>query len=330
MADAARLLIAAVVTLVSALVLRRVALRFNIVDKPGPRKIHSQPVPYLGGVAVLSGVVASTLFSSARSGSVLVLLLIICGLGLFDDLVHASVPGKLIIETSAAVAAAAIGFSWHVTDSAPINFSISVVWIVGLTNSFNLLDNMDGLSSTAAAVSALAYAVMEPSTAPLALAIAGAAIAFLWLNRPPARMYLGDAGSLVVGFTLGLLSIRAANGLQGLHSAVLLVGPVALAVFDTSLVIVSRLMTGRPVQLGGRDHFSHRLRQLGWTAPQVLLMTAVASGVAALVTFLVTRYPAGIAWLGLPLAVAYASGWVSLLRVDPYADVKVKPEVLRA
>jgi UDP-GlcNAc:undecaprenyl-phosphate GlcNAc-1-phosphate transferase len=229
------------------------------------------------------------------------------------------------------VAAVALGFVWHLTDSPAINAAVSVIWMVGLTNSFNLLDNMDGLASTIAAGSLLTIGLVVPSTLPIAAPLAGALIGFLVLNRPPARMYLGDAGSLMIGFGVALASITAADTARGLHSLVLLACPVALAVFDTSLVIVSRLLDGRPVQLGGTDHVSHRLRLLGWSKYQVLFGAVAAMLVGGAITFLANLYPAGSAWLAVPLGVAYTGAWFRLLRVDPYkVNVNFQPEVLRA
>jgi len=318
-------------TFVSAWPLRKLALRYGILDRPGPRKRQREPVPYLGGVAVVAGVAVALTVGQPHFFRVLLLLGLICALGLFDDLRHASVPSKLVAETAVAIAAVGLGFVWQVTDSIWLNAVISVVWMVGLSNSFNLLDNMDGLSSTAAAVPLLAFALIAPVTLPLAVALAAAALGFLAINRPPARMYLGDAGSLTLGFGVALVAIAAANTDRGLHSVVLLAGPVALAVFDTSLVIVSRLLSGRPVQLGGRDHFSHRLLLLGWSPYTVLCATVAASAISGLITYLATRYPSGWAWVALPLAVAYAGAWLRLLGVDPYsAVVDYKPEVVRA
>jgi UDP-GlcNAc:undecaprenyl-phosphate GlcNAc-1-phosphate transferase len=264
-------------------------------------------------------------------GIVLALLAVIVALGLFDDLRYASVATKIVSEAAVAVAAVALGFAWHLTDSPAINTSVSVIWMVGLTNAFNLLDNMDGLASTIAAGSLLTIGLVVPSTLPLAAPLAGALIGFLVVNRPPARMYLGDAGSLMIGFGVALASIAAADTARGLHSVVLLACPVALAVFDTSLVIVSRLLSGRPVQLGGTDHVSHRLRLLGWSQNQVLLGAIAAMLVGGAITFLASRYPANTAWLAVPLGVAYAGAWLRLLRVNPYeASVNFQPQVLRA
>ena len=130
---------------------------------------------------------------------------------------------------------------------------------------------------------------------------------------------MGDAGSLMLGFGVAISSIVAANSQLGLHSLVILVFPVAVALFDTSLVIVSRLMTGRPIQLGGQDHFSHRLRLLGWSQYQILSAAFIACMVAWASTSLALQFPLASAWLALPMGVAFVAAWLALLRVDPYA-----------
>ena len=299
------------------------------MDRPGPRKAHRQPIPYLGGAALLLGLVAATALGRPSLFAVLVLLALVTALGVFDDLWHAAVTTKLAIEGSVAVAAVMLGFSWHITDSWILNAGLSVLWLVGLTNSFNLLDNMDGLTSTVAVVALVGVAFIRPGTAELALPLAGCLLAFLLINLPPARMFLGDAGSLTVGFAMGLVTIGAPNSAHGLHSLLLLVFPVALALFDTSLVIVSRLREGLPIQLGGRDHFSHRLQLLGWTERQVLAAALVATAAGVLAAFLAGQYPLAVAWLGVPIAVLFLLGWVRLLAVDPYRRAAgARPEVV--
>ncbi len=313
-------LVALVVTLALLWPLRKLALRLGILDDPGPRKTHRDPVPYLGGLAMLGGLGAAVLWLHPEWWSVVVLLASIAAIGLVDDIRYLPVWVKLVGEGTVACAAVALGFSWHLSDSAGLDAGFSVLWIVGLTNSFNLLDNVDGLAATVAAVSLIAIAALVPASAMFAAPLAGAAIGFLFINRPPAKMYMGDSGSLMLGFGAALCSINAANSAHGLHSAVLLILPVAVALFDTSLVIVSRLATGRPVQLGGKDHFSHRLGLLGWSRYQVLAFAA-GGGVAAWAgAALAVRYPLSDAWLAVPIVVAFVAAWARLLRVDPYAS----------
>ena len=313
-------LLAFAVTLAVLWPLRKLALRLGILDNPGPRKVHTDPVPYLGGPAMLGGVSAAVLWLRPEWWSVAVMLASITAIGLVDDIRYLPVWVKVVGEVTVACAAVALGFSWHLTESAGLNAGFSVLWMVGLTNSFNLLDNMDGLASTAAALALIGLALLAPGSAVFAAPLAGVAIGFLLINRPRAKMYMGDAGSLMLGFGVALCSIGAANSMHGLHSAVLLVLPVTVALFDTSLVIVSRLATGRPVQLGGKDHFSHRLRLLGLSPYQVLAVVAVGSVLAWASAALAVRYPLSEAWLAVPIVAAFVVTWARLLRVDPYAS----------
>lgn len=313
-------LVAFVVTLALLWPLRKLAWRFGILDDPGPRKVHTDPVPYLGGLAMLGGLSAAVLWLRPEWWSVVVMLASIALVGLVDDIRYLPVWAKLIGEATVACSAVAVGFSWHLSDSAGLNAGFSVLWIVGLANSVNLLDNMDGLASSVAALSLIAIAALVPATAMFAAPIAGAAIGFLLINRPRAKMYMGDAGSLMLGFGVALCSISAANSAHGLHSAVLLIFPVAVVLFDTSLVIVSRIAAGRPIQLGGKDHFSHRLSLLGWSPYQVLAVAGVGSVAVWAGAALAVRYPLSEAWLALPIVVAFVITWAGLLRVDPYAS----------
>jgi UDP-GlcNAc:undecaprenyl-phosphate/decaprenyl-phosphate GlcNAc-1-phosphate transferase len=313
------LLFAAAVTALVAIPIRWVALSYGILDRPGSHKSHSQPVPYLGGLAIWLGMVIGMEVASPEIKRIPALLTVILLLGLVDDLFSAKVVVKLVVELSVGIAAVGLGFVWHITDSYAVNVAFSLLWMVGITNAFNLLDNMDGLTSTVAAAGLVALAVLSPATAFFTLPMAGALIGFLIWNRPPARMYMGDAGSLMVGFALAIATITAANGAHGLHSFVLLVGPVAVAAFDTSLVVMSRALARRPIQVGGRDHFSHRLQQIGWSRPQVLAAAVLAASLGSGVTYLAASYPLAQAWLAIPIVVFGGVAWLWLLRIDPYS-----------
>lgn len=324
------LLVAMVVSVAALWPVRRIALGFRIMDAPGPRKSHQEPVPYLGGVAILLGAGVAILFLKPDLWPLLLMLLFVAVLGLVDDITSLPVWTKLIGELAVAASAIGLGFSWHISDSFVLNAVFSVFWIVGLTNAYNLLDNMDGLASTAAASSLIMTAALVPATNGLTLPLAGAAIGFLVINRPKAKMYMGDAGSLTLGFGVSIGSIWAANSTHGLHSFVILSFPVAIALFDTSLVVVSRLLTGRPVQLGGQDHFSHRLRLIGLSPMMILGVTVWGALIAWACAALALRYPQPDAWLAVPIALAFVAAWGLLLRVDPYAVARQpKIEVYR-
>jgi len=324
------ILVAFAVSVATLWPLRRIALGFRIMDTPGPRKVHREPVPYLGGVAILLGAGVAILIFHSDLWPILLMLVFVLVIGLVDDIKRLPVLVKLLTEVAVAATAVGLGFSWHITDSVELNAGFSVLWMVGLTNSFNLLDNMDGLASTAAACALAMTTALVFATGSLALPLIGGALGFLVINRPRARMYMGDAGSLMLGFSVALASIAAANSTHGLHSFVILAFPVAIALFDTSLVIVSRLMTGRPIQLGGTDHFSHRLRLIGWSPYVILAVTVWASSIAWACAALALLYPLAEAWLAVPIALAFVAAWAALLRVDPYASsVQTRVEVYR-
>jgi UDP-GlcNAc:undecaprenyl-phosphate GlcNAc-1-phosphate transferase len=261
---------------------------------------------------------------------VVCLLGFVAMIGLVDDMRYLSIGTKLAGEVVIASIAVVLGFSWHLTDSSAINSGVSVLWMVGLMNSINLLDNADGLASSSVACSLAAIVLLAPPSAAIAVPLAGAAIGFLFFNRPPARMYMGDSGSLMLGLGVGMSSISASNTTHGLHSLVILAFPVAVALFDTSLVIVSRLTTSRPIQLGGQDHFSHRLKLLGWSPYQVIAAAVGGSIAGWSLAILALRYPRPETWLAIPIGVALLSAWVRLLQVDPYTlAVHTRVEVYR-
>jgi UDP-GlcNAc:undecaprenyl-phosphate GlcNAc-1-phosphate transferase len=131
-------------------------------------------------------------------------------------------------------------------------------------------------------------------------------------------MYLGDAGSLTIGFAVGACTVVAAGPASGPAVFPRLALLVAIAVFDTSLVMASRLRTGLPVMVGGLDHFSHRLRLLGWDVWLVLLAAALAAAAGPLAAWASSRYPDPITWVAAVIAVVFAAAWLLLLRVDPY------------
>jgi UDP-GlcNAc:undecaprenyl-phosphate GlcNAc-1-phosphate transferase len=312
------LAVAAAIAFTACWPLRHLAFRFEILDRPGAHKSHAKPVPYLGGVAIWMGTLGALAVFDIHQTWIPALFAVLVALGIADDLLNIGVASRLFVQIALAVAAVGLGAAWHITNSTALNAIVSVVWIVGLTNSLNLLDNLDGLASTVAATGLLVVAFIDPSRATYELALVGALIGFLFVNMPPARMYMGDAGSLMVGFGLAVATISGANHARGLHSLVLLVGPAAVAVFDTALVIASRIMSGRPIQLGGRDHFSHRLRLQGWSPELVLAASAGAAAAAGFAAYLASSYPGTTAWLALPLVAAGASAWWWLLKIDPY------------
>ena len=272
-----------VVSLLLSLLLTPLALaaavRFGILDHPGPTKSHAKAVPYLGGAAIVISFALVVLLAVAirppssglaQLAAFLGLGAALAVLGLIDDIYRGLSPLlRVAVETGAGAVIWVLGDSAHLAGAPDwLNAVITIVWIVGVTNAFNLLDNMDGLSAgiaTLAALTIFAIACLQHRflVASLSIALAGCAIGFLRHNFHPAKIYMGDAGSLFLGFVLSvlLLKLRAQPSTR-VDIAVILAIP-AVALFDTALVVASRLLHHRNPFLGGKDHTSHRLVHRG-------------------------------------------------------------------
>jgi len=247
----------------------RLARRTGCLDRPTGHKKHDQATPYFGGAAVLGGFTLATLTLSGASARFSALLICAAGLwllGTLDDLVTVAPRWRLLAELGAAVILFESGLGWKILSSDLSNVLLTAAWTVGLVNAFNLMDNLDGASSSVVAgscagIAALALAVGDSGLAATALAMAGACLAFLRYNLArPARIFLGDGGSMPMGLIVSSLAIAAVDG-QHLHGAALLAGGllVGLAILDTALVSFSRRRRGVSLLQGGRDHLTHRL-----------------------------------------------------------------------
>jgi len=279
----------------------RAATRLGVVDRPGPLKIQDRPVPYLGGVA-LAGAVAGPV--AVARPSLLVPIGLALALGLADDV--ASLPARLRLLFEAGIAATA-AVVVPVDDVAGAMVAFAAVLV--LLNAVNLLDGLDALASGVGLVAALGFAVVLGGDARvLALALAGALGAVLLWNRPPARIYLGDAGSYTLGTTLGMLvAYGFTPGESGSHAAAVLLlagAPVA----DTVVAIVRRLRAGRPLFQGDRGHVYDQLVDRGWSRNASVLACVAAQAVLALAAV-------GVAELQAELAVGVAAGIVVALGV---------------
>ncbi|HTW05922.1 MAG TPA: MraY family glycosyltransferase [Acidimicrobiales bacterium] len=277
-----------------------VAVRHGWLDRPGPAKSHREAVPYLGGAAIVVSFAAVVVIGNAvdppPSGlpqliGFLGLGALLACVGLVDDLSGGLSPWlRLALEVVAGIAVWAMGSDAHLAGvPKPVDALISILWVVGITNAFNLLDNMDGLSAGTAGIAALAIFGVSALqhrylVSALALALAGCAAGFLRSNFHPAKIYMGDAGSLFLGFVLAVLLLKLrANAPTRVPVAVILTIP-GLALFDTSLVVVTRIARRTSPFRGGQDHTSHRLVRLGLSVPAavgILYAVDLALGGAA-------------------------------------------------
>jgi UDP-GlcNAc:undecaprenyl-phosphate/decaprenyl-phosphate GlcNAc-1-phosphate transferase len=266
----------------------RVAERLGVVDRPGPLKIHDQPVPYLGGIAVFVAFVPVVAFERP---SLLWPLGLACLLGLIDDVADVPPPVRLACEVLIGVCAAVV-----VPGRGPVGAVVTVAFVVVLLNAVNLLDGLDGLAAGIATVSAGAFAVvLGHSWSTIALALAGALLGFLVWNRPPARIYLGDAGSYLIGTALALLLAKAWGPGEELSLGLGALLFVAVPVADTAVAIVRRARARRPLFVGDRGHVYDQLVDRGWDAPRVTFVCIAAQVVLALVGIVLTLLPAALA-----------------------------------
>lgn len=241
-----------------------VARRCGLVDRPGPLKVHEAPVPYLGGLAVLGALALPVAFDRPAQ---LLPLALLAAIGLADDAGELSPRVRLVAEVGAGLVAGGVA-----PGPGRLGVLVTAAFVVGLVNAVNLIDGLDGLAGGVAAASALGFAAIGGAQGRvLALALAGALLGFLWWNRPPARIYLGDAGAYVTGGALALAAALAlrAEPRPAMWAAIPLL--VALPVFDTAVAIVRRRRNGRSLLAGDRSHVYDQLVDRGRTRLRAVL-----------------------------------------------------------
>lgn len=279
-----------------------VAHKFRVYDYPEKRKIHSKPMPLLGGLAVYVSFVAALLlnfhFSWELKGMIVASSFVMIS-GLLDDINDLSASGRLIIQILCSLLVIAFGVRLKlVTDAFPygafIDGAITVLWIVGITNAINFLDGLDGLAAGLSLIISttffiIAYQTGQTYFAFLNIALAGACLGFLFYNFKPAKIFLGDAGSSFLGFSLAVLAVMgewSADRPVVAFSIPLLV--LAIPIFDVIYISVSRIAQGKVrsfrewIEYVGKDHLHHRLMGLGFTETQTVFIIYLINIVFAL------------------------------------------------
>ncbi|MGB8849334.1 MAG: MraY family glycosyltransferase [Candidatus Acidiferrales bacterium] len=262
---------------------RQLALRVGLVDKPGPRKVHLKPIPLLGGVAIYCGFVLAVLVTmhAPTSGQIISILAgatLLALIGFLDDggLLHHQVKLFVAMPVAAGLLLAA-GIRTHLISAwVPgeigiiLDGCLTVVWVVGITASFSILDHMDGLCSGIAAVGALFFTLAanqggQVMVRTLGAATLGAALGFLGWNFNPAKIFMGDGGAMFLGYLMAVLSLKLRP--EGSDSQIGWLVPLLILgvpIFDTTLVSISRSRRGLiPFTSPGKDHTAHRLANLG-------------------------------------------------------------------
>ncbi|MBI3825273.1 MAG: hypothetical protein HY294_04690 [Candidatus Rokubacteria bacterium] len=335
-------LISFVASLLLTLGAERVARRAGVVARPAADRWHRETVPLMGGVAIVLATIVPTLAQAMGDRRLTVLAvtaLAMATVGLVDDLRALSPQVKLLAQILLATVLIQFGFVLRLTGSGLVDVFVTLFWLVGITNAFNLLDNMDGLSATIALV-ATGFRLLffhwsdDVLGAKVAATFMGALAGFLVRNFAPAKVFMGDAGSLFMGFFLAGLSLVDPLPYSRGVVAVLLVPVLVLLVpiFDTAFVTATRLLSGRSPARGGRDHTSHRLVAIGLTERQaVLLLAAVsaATGGAAVFSYRVGPAQAGLLLAALAIGLVLLGAYLGRVRVLEAPDPTASGAVLR-
>lgn len=322
--------------------MRQLALRFQITDKPDPyRKFQREPIPYLGGLAIMLSLILMTVIgtlildlSDALKEDIFFLLIpaITLGIvGLWDDIKNLSPEFRLMVQViMGIIGSITISFgstTGSVTGNSTLDLLVSIFWIVGITNAVNFFDNTDGGAAIACFFSAFGFflyglATGQPYISYFGLAIMGVLSGFFLWNRKPARIYMGDSGALFLGMLLATLAIRidpvTDTRLASLTIPLLF---LALPILDTTVVMIERIRSRRSPFKGGRDHLSHRLALKGIRHRHVLYRFAALSIVFQLPVFLILVTNAkGELFIAFVAALSFASLCLYFLRVEVRYD----------
>ena len=326
-------LIASSASLLLTVPVRALAIRVGMVDLPGPRKVHLKPIPLLGGLAIYGGVMLAILIvfdGPARSQVIGIVsgATLVAVVGFLDDrgwLHHqiklfAGMPLAAVILLISGIHAQVFSLVIRGSLGYWLDAALTIVWVVGITASFSILDHMDGLCAGVAAMASafftiIAYLNGQTLVATLAASVLGAAAGFLRWNFKPAKIFMGDGGAMFLGFLMATLALK----LRLDHSSSLAtwLAPVLIlcaTIFDTTLVTISRSRRGLlPFATPGKDHSAHRLANLGLgqrgAVLTIYLVGAISGGAAILVTYLSNRATA-LVGLVVILAMLLAIVWL--------------------
>jgi UDP-GlcNAc:undecaprenyl-phosphate GlcNAc-1-phosphate transferase len=319
---------------------RAFARRYDVIARPRSDRFSKRPTAMLGGVAIYLAVLAAYLLfvPHTREGWVVMgastALFVV---GLVDDFLHIKPYQKLIGQVLGASAVVYFGLLLPWGWGASVAMAVTIFWLIGITNAINLLDNMDGLaagiSAVAAGFIAANFAVNGQTTEAVALSVLAAAlVGFLVYNSNPASIFMGDCGSMFVGFFLASSALLSAAGDRGRSFLVVIAVPVLILfipIFDTTLVTVVRKLSGRAASQGGRDHASHRLVALGLSERRAVWMLYGFAGSSGLLAMAVRQfeYHTGIAMvLGFAVALTLVGVYLAGVKVYDEAEVQAARE----
>jgi UDP-GlcNAc:undecaprenyl-phosphate/decaprenyl-phosphate GlcNAc-1-phosphate transferase len=308
----------------------RVAIRFQLIDQPNssPHKVHEHPTPKAGGLAMAFGIISLNLFSSnLQLGVIRAILMaatVIFLFGLWDDTRRLSPRWKLVGQILATVILISQGVYIHMLGNMTLlNMALTLIWTVGITNAFNLVDSMDGLAIGLAAIASAFFMLVtvdagQPALSLLSAIILGSSIGMLYFNALPARTFLGDSGAQFLGFILAAMGIAyTPPDLPQPSSWFVPILLLSIPIFDTTLVVVSRLRQKKAVYQAGLDHTYHRLVNLGWPPSRAVLTMHIAAIISGCLAFVALPLPP--LWANAIFATVLLMGVLILFRLEKKA-----------
>ncbi|KAB3530889.1 glycosyltransferase family 4 protein [Alkaliphilus serpentinus] len=269
---------------------KRFAYKVGAIDVPkDERRVHTVPIPRMGGLAIFLAFTITTLFMAELDKSLVGILIgatLIAIMGMLDDIKPISAKYKLLVQFIAAMIVIysgvkieymSIPFVGEWVPLGKLSFFITVFWIIGITNTVNLIDGLDGLAAGVSVIASLtlayvAYANNQPTVAMLLIILAGGAVGFLPYNFNPAQIFMGDTGSLLIGFLLATVSIQGVIKSATTIAVAIPVLALGVPVFDTAFAITRRLVNGRPIMEADKGHLHHRLLEQGLSQKQTVLV----------------------------------------------------------
>jgi UDP-GlcNAc:undecaprenyl-phosphate/decaprenyl-phosphate GlcNAc-1-phosphate transferase len=318
---------------------RQLALRVGMVDHPGPRKVHVQPIPLLGGLAIYLGVLIAlvvTLDGPALRQVIGIYLgaTLVALIGILDDrgLLHhqiklfGAMPAAAVTLLASGIRAQVFSNIWPGTGGVWADTALTLVWVVGITASFSILDHMDGLCAGVAAMASLFFAIFAIESgqflvSTMAAAILGAAAGFLRWNFKPAKIFMGDGGAMFLGFLMATLALKLRPVVSGGGNTAWIIPVFVLGatIFDTTLISISRSRRGFiPFTTPGKDHTAHRLANLFASQRTAVLVMYLLGALFGLLALAISRMPARAAFAVASTTALAVLVAVGILELAPY------------
>jgi UDP-GlcNAc:undecaprenyl-phosphate GlcNAc-1-phosphate transferase len=290
---------------------KTLAIKVGALDAPDARKVHKVPIPRMGGLAIYAGFIIAVLASMHLSQEIIGLIIggtVILIVGIVDDMVQLPARVKLLGQIAAAAVLILfdIRIDWLTNPFGDmfyvdyLSIPITLLWVVGLTNTVNLIDGLDGLAagvSTIAAVTILLVALQQNFwvVAVLTAALAGSSLGFLQHNFNPAKIFMGDTGSMFLGYMLAAISVLGTVKSAATIALIVPIVALGLPIMDTAFAIIRRYSSGQPIFKPDKGHLHHRLLEMGLSQKQAVLLMYVISGCLGLSAIALTEVNQGLA-----------------------------------